>query len=138
MTGCDTSSRIFGVGKKPAFQKLVKGHPDLKLCAKAFTTENQSTDVIEDLGCKAMVILFGGKITDSLVSLRYKTFSHKVVTASSFVTPECLPPTHRRNQQLSSTVVEYITKSWFGWEKMTVWMPQTGDGNCRIIVLSHR
>ena len=30
MTGCDTTSRIFGVGKKSAFQKLVKGEPVLQ------------------------------------------------------------------------------------------------------------
>ena len=43
MTGCDTTSRIFGVGKKSAFQKLVKGDPVLQSCANAYTIPNQTT-----------------------------------------------------------------------------------------------
>ncbi|KAK4298605.1 hypothetical protein Pmani_008001 [Petrolisthes manimaculis] len=93
MTGCDTTSRIFSVGKKAAFQKLVKGDSVLQLCAGAFTIPNQTADVIDDLGCQAMVILFGSKSTDSLATTRFNTFSKKVVSASSFVTPERLPPT---------------------------------------------
>ena len=40
-----------------------------------------------------MAVLFGGNGTDSLATMRYNTFSRKVVTSSSFVTPERLPPT---------------------------------------------
>ena len=29
-TGCDSTSRIFGIGKKMAFKKLVKGQPIIK------------------------------------------------------------------------------------------------------------
>ena len=93
MTGCDTTSRIFTVGKNAVFQKLVKGDPILQDCAGAFTVRKQTTDVIDDLGCQAMVILFGGKSTDSLAITRLNTFSKKVVSASSFVTPERLPAT---------------------------------------------
>jgi len=32
MSNCDTTSKIFGVGKKSAFQKLVKGDPVLCQC----------------------------------------------------------------------------------------------------------
>ena len=31
--GCDSTSRIFGIGKKSAFQKLVKSDPVIKSCA---------------------------------------------------------------------------------------------------------
>ena len=40
-----------------------------------------------------MDVLFGSKGTDSLATMRYNTFSKKVDSASSFVTPERLPPT---------------------------------------------
>ena len=82
VTGCDMTSRIFGVGKKTAFQKLIKGDPVLQSCANAFTVPNQTTEVIDDLGC-----------TDSLATMQYKTFSKKVVSAASTITPEHLPPT---------------------------------------------
>ena len=36
MTGPDTTSRIFGVGKKTAFQTLAKGDPLIRSCAIAF------------------------------------------------------------------------------------------------------
>ena len=93
MTGSDTTSRIFGIGKKTAFQKLAKGDPLIRSCAIAFTIPNQTTEVIDNLGCQVMAVLFGGKGTDSLATMRYNTFSKKVVSASSFVTPERLPPT---------------------------------------------
>lgn len=92
-TGCDTTSRIFGVGKKLAFQKLVKGEHLMQSCANAFTSPSQTSDVIENLGIKMMAIMYGGKYTDSLESLRCNIFSKKVVSAKSFVTPERLPPT---------------------------------------------
>ena len=40
-----------------------------------------------------MAVLFGGKGADSLATMRYNIFSKKVVSASSVVTPERLPPT---------------------------------------------
>ena len=35
-TGCDSTSRIFGIGKKTAFKKLVKDQPITKKCANCF------------------------------------------------------------------------------------------------------
>ena len=93
MTGSDTTSRSVGVGKKTAFQKLAKGDSLIRSCAIAFTIPNQSTEVINNIGCQVMAVLFGGKGTDSLATMRYNTFSKNVVSASSFVTPERLPPT---------------------------------------------
>ena len=77
MTGSDTTSRIFGVGKKTAFQM-----PLIRSCAIAFTIPNQTTEVIDNLGCQVMAFLFGGKGTDSLATMRHNTFSKKVVSAS--------------------------------------------------------
>ena len=92
ITGCDTTSRIFGVGKRSAFHKLLKGDTILRNSANAFTVPQQPTEVIDDLGCQVMAVLFGGKSTDALAKMRYNNFSRKVVSASSFVTPEPLPP----------------------------------------------
>ena len=100
MTGSETTSRIFGVGKKTAFQKLSKGDRLIRSCAIAFTIPNQTTEVIDNLGCQVMAVLFGGKGTDSLATMRYNTFSMKVVSASSFVTPERLPPTESATKLL--------------------------------------
>ena len=67
------------------------------------------TEVIDNLGCQAMAVLFGGNGTDSLATMRYNIFSKKVVSASSFVSPERLPPTE------SATKLHF--RSWSGQER---------------------
>ena len=116
MTGCDTTSRIFGVGKNSAFQKLVKGDPVLQSCANAFTIPNQTTQIIEDLGCQVMSFLFGGKHAHSLDTMRYNIFSKKVVSSSSFVTQERLPPTESATK-LHCRRVYYQIMVWMGMEE---------------------
>ena len=101
MTGSDRTSRIFGVGKKTAFQYLAKGDPLLRSCAIAFTIPSQRTEVIDNLGCQVMAVLFGGNGTDSLATMRYNIFSRKVVSASSFVSPERLLPTESATNFIS-------------------------------------
>ena len=72
MTGSDTTSRIFGVGKKTAFHYLAKeGDTVLRSSVIAFTIPNQTTELIDNLGCQAMAVLFGGNGTDSLATMRY-------------------------------------------------------------------
>ena len=85
-----STSRIFGIGKKSAFQKLVKSDPVVKSCAGAFILQNKSQEDISDLGKDLMV---GGKSNDTLLSLCHIIFTKKVATAKAFVTPEQLPPT---------------------------------------------
>ena len=129
MTGSDRTSRIFGVGKKTAFQYLAKGDPVLRSRAIAFTIPSQRTEVIDNLGCQAIAVLFGGNGTDSLATMRYNIFSKKVVSASSFVSPERLLPTE------SATKLHF--RSWSGQEKRRVWIPGTGRGTCKTIGSSH-
>ena len=113
MTGSDTTSRIFGVGKKTAFQKLAKGYPLIRSCAIAFTIPNQTTEVIDNLGCQVMAVLFGCKGTDSLATMRYNTFSKKVVSALSFVTPERLSRTESATK-LHCRIAYYQVMVWAG------------------------
>ena len=60
-TGCDTTSRIFGIGKKTVLKRLLLGDPVLRNCAKTFNTPAQHIDVIVNSGCAFMVSLFNGK-----------------------------------------------------------------------------
>ena len=92
-TGCDTTSAVFGIGKKSALHKVLKGDSVLKSCAKIFSTPKKNIAEIEEAGCKAMVALFGGKPADNLSAMRYSSLCQKVGSAKSFVTPERLPPT---------------------------------------------
>ncbi len=76
--------------------------------------------MIEDIGCQAMAVLFGGKGADSLAKMRYSNFSKNIVSASSFVTPEHLPPTESATK-LHSHRVYFQIIVWI--EKKRVWMP---------------
>ncbi|CAJ1064633.1 hypothetical protein SNEBB_002215, partial [Xyrichtys novacula] len=41
-TGCDSVSRVFGIGKKVGFQRIIKKEKAMKDCSKAFSTPKQS------------------------------------------------------------------------------------------------
>lgn len=116
-TGCDSTSRIYGVGKKTVFQKFVTGDATLKACANAFLQQKQTAAVIEGQGSKAMAVIYGGKATNSLASLRYRMFSKKVVSSQSFVTAERLPPTAAATKYHSMRV----------YYQMMVWMGKDND-----------
>jgi len=60
-----------------------------------------------------MAVLFGGKCTDSLASMRYKMFCKKVISATSFVTPERLPPTESATK-LHCRRAYYQIMVWMG------------------------
>ena len=65
-TGCDTTSRIFGVGKKSVFQQIVKGDSVLRTCSKIFCAPKAEQVIVGSSGCKAMVSLFNGTQSESL------------------------------------------------------------------------
>ena len=112
-TGCDSTSRIFGIGKKAAFQKLVKGQPIIKECANCFILPNQTDHIIKDLGNKAMTVMFGNDGSSNLETLRYNTFVKKITSAKSFVHPERLPPT-TSSTKFHCLRVYYQIMVWMG------------------------
>ena len=74
------------------------------------------TEVIDNLGYQTMDVLFGGKGPDSLATMRYDTFSKTVVSASSFVSPERLPPTESATK-LHCRRAFYQVMVWAGKEE---------------------
>jgi hypothetical protein len=112
-TGCDTTSTVFGMGKKTFFQKAAEGDKELESCALAFTEPGQTSDAIEQHGNQSMVVLFSGKRSDSLASLRHSVLKKKVVSASSFVAPARLPPT-ASSTKFHSLRVYYQIMVWLG------------------------
>jgi hypothetical protein len=103
------------LGKRVFFRKLMKGDPVVKSCANVFTVPHQTTEVIGELGCQVMAIIFGGKCTDSLAALRCKIMSKKVLHSSSFVTPERLPPTESATK-FHCRRTYYQIMVWMGME----------------------
>ena len=124
-SGCDTTSRIFGVGKKSVVQKVIAGDSVLHECSKVFRTPMADPATVKTTGCEVVVSLFNGGKSDSLASFRYSFLAKTVATAKTFVTPERLPPTtsatnlHSRRTYLQ--VMERLGKNYgvqpteWGW-----------------------
>ena len=47
-SGCDSTHRIFDVGKKAVFQKFVKGNSILESCADHFLSPHKKKELIQD------------------------------------------------------------------------------------------
>lgn len=92
--GCDSTSRLFGIGKGMALKK-VKNDTSFLEQAKVFSQsqENVGKGIIIAAGEKALVSLYGGEKDESLDMLRYRRFCIKVTQNSSPVEPQSLPPT---------------------------------------------
>ncbi|VDI27019.1 Hypothetical predicted protein [Mytilus galloprovincialis] len=99
MTGCDTTSRLFGIGKPYALKKI-KTDMYLQTQANVFMTENMSKDVITKAGEEAMVTLYGGNPLEGLDLLRWRKFTAKTMSARRVVSVQVqsLPPTSNAAQ----------------------------------------
>jgi hypothetical protein len=90
--GCDTTSRLYGIGKGAALKKFAISETFLDQ-AKVFDTASASTADAVAAGENALVCLYNGKPGEGLDSLRHKRCCEKVATITSRVQPQSLPPT---------------------------------------------
>ncbi|CAJ1078045.1 uncharacterized protein LOC117824494 [Xyrichtys novacula] len=96
---------------------MVYGDSTIQSCANMSLLPHQIRSVIEDHGTKAL--LFGGKSTNSLSSLRYNLFRKRIITDKSFITPEHLPSTESSTKYHCQRV--YL--------QIMVWIGKEGDIN---------
>ena len=89
-TGCDTTSRIYGIGKGQLLKKVED--PNVKDFAKCFMDDTTRSEV-EQAGEEVFIALFNGKEGEGLNYLRYKKFVHKATVSKSVVEVQSLPPT---------------------------------------------
>ena len=90
--GCDTTSHLYGIGKGTSLKKF-KASSAFCEQAKVFDTLSASMDDVIASGEKALVMVYNGKATESLDSLRHQRFCEKVASKKSHVKPQALPPT---------------------------------------------
>ena len=90
--GCDTTSRLFGIGKGSILKKF-KEKAKLQKAALIFDNLHSTQAQIDQAGESALVLIYNGKKGDSLNGLRYKKYCEKVATSLSQVDPKLLPPT---------------------------------------------
>ena len=113
------NSRIFGVGKKSVFQKVMKGDGSLRSCARAFTTPG--TDVIVQAGHKAMVLLFSGKGADTLTVLRHTTLD-------AILALRLLTEVHREFQQPLYVAFVDLKAAFDSVDRTALWKAMRGIG----------
>jgi len=89
ISGCDTTSRPFGIGKVTALTK----HGVLKKAADVFMLPTSSKKDIEKAGADALLEIYGCTSLLSLNAARVTKFLVKVATSTQYVSPEKLPPT---------------------------------------------
>ena len=90
--GCDTTSRLYGIGKGTSLKKF-KSNIHFREQAKAFDVQSASLQDVPAAGEQVLVSIYNGRPGEDLDSLRCKRFCEKVATNTSHVQPQTLPPT---------------------------------------------
>ena len=90
--GCDTTSHLYGIGKGTSLKKF-KSSTHFREQAKVFDAQSAFAEDVVVAGEQALVCLYNGKPAERLDSLRYTRFCEKVVTKTSHIQPQTLPPT---------------------------------------------
>ncbi|CAC5372602.1 unnamed protein product [Mytilus coruscus] len=124
LTGCDSTSRLFGIGKGLALKKLNQEY--LKMQGKVFMNNNSIKADIIKAGEEALTCLYGGLPLEGLNILRWRKFTSRVITGNTSVQVKSLPPTSDSGQFHSLRVYHQCQK-WmseevdmdptdYGWE----------------------
>lgn len=89
VTGCDTTSRPFGIGKRTGLRKFQRSE---RLCnlAEVFLADKEQEVV--DAGQQILLALYDGKDASTLDCFRYQLFCSKVALWTHFLEVHALPP----------------------------------------------
>lgn len=90
--GCDTTSRVHGIGKGLALKKL-QSSSQFRELAGVFNGNNVLKDDVIAAGEKALLHLYNATSTESLDALRYNRYCQRVASGKASLQPENLPPT---------------------------------------------
>ena len=96
-TGCDTTSRIFSIGKSALLKKYNSSNSIQENVAKFLETETDPNEITK-AGEELFVSLYGGIPHEGLDLLRYRKFTSKVIVGNIFVQVHTLPPTSDAGQ----------------------------------------
>ena len=113
MTGSDTTSRPYGIGKTAALRKLRSCKELQDLATVFYQAHSKTFESIESAGEKSLVLLYGGTLNESLDGLRYRLFCSKVAIGTTFVQVHTLPPTSAAARFHSCRVYLQV-QEWMG------------------------
>jgi len=92
LCGCDTTSRLYAIGKGTALRKVREDNGFLK-CIETFCGQSGSKDAISSAGEKALVYLYGEKEMTPLTDCERQNFATRLAKNSTTVEVHSLPPT---------------------------------------------
>ena len=92
ISGCDSTSNLFGHGKSSVFRTIVKCVNNETVTDTLGSATASRQDVIE-AGLNLLTMLYGGKNDDTLNHLRYVSYMHQLATSKTGPNSERLPPT---------------------------------------------
>ena len=90
--GCDTTARLYGIGKNIPLKRLSADDTFVQI-ATNFYKEDMSAESIATAGERLLVSIYGGNRDETLDHLRYSRFARKVATTKTAVLASSLPPT---------------------------------------------
>ena len=91
-SGCDSTSGTFGHSKVAMWKKFTNHHEAAQLL-NILSNVNATQDMVAEVGCKLMAVVYGGKLNTSLTSLRYSSYMNMTAKSTHLPKPERLPPT---------------------------------------------
>lgn len=109
--GCDSVSRVHGLGKGIGLKKLKTKH--FLEQAVVFGKDDVQKEKVIEAGEKALVCLYNGGASEKINLLRYKRFQEKVSKSSKHVEAKSLPPTAAA-AKFHSMRVWYQVQVWKG------------------------
>ena len=126
--GCDTTSGVYGLGKKLSISKI-KSDSQFQDQAKVFMSQGANKDDIISAGETALVFLYNGNPHHGINVLRYEKLCVKTATSTVPVQPGALPPTSGLVKYHSLRVYHQI-QEWLGVEMSSVdWGWKVSAGN---------
>ena len=89
-----TQHLLYMTKEKQQLIDFCKNKKKAQQLSKVFNTLHMSQDQVGRAGITLFVLLYGGKVEDTLHHLRYTCYM-KMAASSSKITPAKLPPTER-------------------------------------------
>ncbi|CAC5416365.1 unnamed protein product [Mytilus coruscus] len=113
ITGCDSTSRLLGIGKGLALKRLNQEY--LKIQGQVFMNNNSIKADIINAREEALTCLYGGHPLKGLNILRWRKFTARVITGNTSVQVKRLPPTSDSGQ-FHNLRVYYQCQKWMSEE----------------------
>ena len=111
-TGCDTTSRIFHIGKS----KIMKKHNVIQQSSDVFYATHSTHEEVSSAGEAIFKVLYCCSKACDLNEGRLHKFCEKVASSTTYVEPQSLPPTSE-SARFHSLRVFHQVQAWFGHAK---------------------